>query len=159
MCSLRMRKHNFSVIAIKIFFSIATSIVSRSKVSSVEMDFCSLYGSTGELSIPFAFLQMMIPFSPKTFSISSTGISWSVFTHSIPMLRSNWYVFSPIIGIFLTDNGARKFFSSPKSIFIWLLGLASSVATLLTVLFALMPREIGKPVSCMIFSRNSVAYL
>ena len=40
-----------------------------------------------------------------------------------------------------------------------LFGFASSVATLLTVLLALIPNEIGKPVSFIILCRNSVACL
>ena len=39
-------------------------------------------------------------------------------TFLIPKLQSCWKVFSPTMGIFFTDKGARNGFSKPTSIFI-----------------------------------------
>ena len=132
-------------------FKCDTSMVSFSNVHSVEIDFRSLYGSTGELSIPCAFFHSTTPFSPNTCCITFMGISCTVFTFSMPMLRNSWYVLSPTMGIFFTDSGAKKSFSAPKQISFCPLGLASPVPILATVLFVDSANEIGRLVSLIIF--------
>ena len=134
------------------------SVVSFRKVRSVEMDFRSLVGMTGVGSSPWALRQMVRPDLPSTRSIMSTGISWRVPIRRTPRLRRVWYVFSPTIGILRMPNGARKGRSVPRSMRRALLGLASPVATLETVLFSDSPKEMGRPVSRMMRSRSSRAY-
>ena len=134
-----------------------TSVVSLSNVRSVEMDFRSWYLITGVLSMPFAFLQMALPCFPNTRDIISTGISCTVLILLIPKSHKVLYVFSPTMGILRTDRGAKNGFSVPVKIRSSLLGFASPVAILETVLLAESPKEMGNPVSRMIFERNSEA--
>ena len=63
------------------------------------------------------------------------------------------------MGILRTDSGAKKVFSSPDAIRSWLLGLATPVATLETVLLMESPNESGNPVSNAIRERSSDAIL
>ena len=73
----------------------------------------------------------------------------------MPRLRSVRYVSAPTMGIFRTESGPRKCRSVPRLTCRSLLGLASPVATLATVLLVLNPSEMGSPVSRITRSRSS----
>ena len=76
--------------AMRMPFNFSTSVVSLEKVRSVEMDLRSLKAMTGLGSMPWALRQMAVPFWPRTCSISSMGISWTVWMRLTPRLRSVW---------------------------------------------------------------------
>ena len=154
----RSWKASVSVMAVKRPRSLATSMVSRSKVRSVPMLLRSCQAITGLSSMPLALRHSTGPCSPSSRCIRSMGTSCRVWIRITPMLRSRCAVLPPTPGMRSMGMGARKGFSvprgtcsSPKPC------LASPVATLLTVLLMLSPMLLGRPVSLAIRCRSSVA--
>ena len=86
----RSWKARFSAMAIKMPRRRTTSMVSWSKVRSVEMDLRSQKGITGLLSMPLARFQITVPLAPSTRCITSRGISCRVRICRRPRLRRVW---------------------------------------------------------------------